>query len=35
MEVDSDPENQLVFTETASSKVKELSDEEGNTELKL
>ncbi len=35
MEVVSQTEQQLVFTESAASKVKELIDEEGNTELKL
>ena len=35
MEVASQTKEQLVFTESAASKVKELIDEEGNTELKL
>ena len=35
MEVVSHTVQQLVFTESAASKVKELIDEEGNTELKL
>ena len=35
MEVVSHTAQQLVFTESAASKVKELIDEEGNTELKL
>jgi iron-sulfur cluster insertion protein len=35
MEVASQTAQQLVFTESAASKVKELIDEEGNAELKL
>ena len=35
MEVASQTKEQLVFTESAASKVKELIDDEGNTELKL